>query len=156
MACVVQNPINYYHYGMGEYSRLMVKKASVPAPPPSKCLSSAPSLSPLAAYRCCRRPHLCRLPISCSKRAAPADESAERRSISAQPRDDVTNAETPRAHSSLQDAQQHQDYASSVRTVAFWVRISLLLFSPFSAFTSIYFIIVFIYFIFSPYRFAPL
>ncbi|MED6151128.1 hypothetical protein PIB30_079348 [Stylosanthes scabra] len=94
-ASVIHSPINYYHYANGDKTLTLSFRAkpSLPASPPSKFF---PSLS----YN---RRH--RLPISCSK-----PPEAGRKSIAPQPRHDVT---PPPPH--------HQDYASSVRAVAFWV-----------------------------------
>ncbi|KAL1313630.1 hypothetical protein HN51_040224 [Arachis hypogaea] len=105
-ASVIQNPVNYYHYANGDTTltlRFRVK-ASLPPAPPSKCF---PSLSLVASYN---RRH--QFAISCSKPPGPPE--AGRKSTTPQPRHDVTNLDTP-------PQLHHQDYASSVRTVAFWV-----------------------------------
>ncbi|MED6182900.1 hypothetical protein PIB30_033025 [Stylosanthes scabra] len=96
-ASVVQSPINYYHYANGNKTltlRFRVKPSLPPSSPPSNFFPS------LSSYN---RRH--RLAISCSK-----PPEAGRKSITPQPRHDVT---PPQPHL--------QDYASSVRTVAFWV-----------------------------------
>ncbi|KAI4300202.1 hypothetical protein L6164_033604 [Bauhinia variegata] len=64
--------------------------------------------------------------ISCSKGIDREDHlsASEVKRVRAQPRDDISNIETSRTRSSVnntQDSQGHESYITSVRTVALWV-----------------------------------